>query len=421
MIELYPHQIKSCDEILLLLKKYKLCCLNADCRTGKTFTVIKASHYLLMSEENSIKSVLILTKLNAIESIEKDIDQFYKDTEYSELKKCYTVINYEQSHKLQRYYDLIIYDECQVLGFIGKPKLVNKRLALVSSKYKILMSGTLFTETFCTAYSLFRPLFNEYKNFYAWAKDWVRIKKKRIGHIEINDYTEIKDKDRLMAKIKPYIVSVTQEDAEFVSNVEDVIHNVENPDLDKLCRVIKRKKIFKLSDGIDIVADNISKEFQIMRQLQSGTIKLSDTEYRILSTFKTDYIINHFKDKKIAIYFDYVAERKLLEREFSIRGYKITSDASEFNSSDNKTVFLGQFVSRREGVNLSSCNDLIFFCIAYSNLTYLQSRQRCLLKDKTDLVRCHFILTKFELMVYKLVKEEKGKFNTEAYKKLNTF
>lgn len=413
MIELKPHQLKASNEIIQKLLNYKFCMLSGEPRTGKTLTIIDVVNALCAKEKTYNFTVLIVTKLNAINSIKNDINN-YQIARIVNIE----IINFESIHKSKlKYYDVLIIDEVHSIGYIQKPKLINKRLSDIKYKYYAGMSGTLFLETFSTAYSLFPKAFNSYKNFYQWAKDFVDVKEKRIGQIKIKDYTKVKNVEDIMKIIKPYIVTMTQQDAGFNTKVNDVLHFVNSDNINKLCKIIKEKKQYQFRNEKVFVAENISMEFQAIKQLQSGGLKIMNAEndYLILDNFKIDYIKKFFKGKKIAIYYTYIIEKMLIEDNFE----NLTNDDKVFNSTDYNTVYYGQFRSRREGVNLSSSNDMIFMSMPYSNLSFLQARERCILRDKTEPINCHLLLTKFDAKVYDIVINEKGVFNAECYKKLN--
>lgn len=413
MVKLDEHQINASCDLLNILDKYKFAILNGAMRTGKTLTVIHVAN--IMCGQGNIKDVLIITKKGAIGSIEKDINDF------GDKRLIFQIINYESLHTIKTNFDLVISDEYHNCGYVGKQKLLNRRMSFLRYKYFIGMTGSLFLETFSTAYSIFPICFKKYGSFYKWAKIFVNIKHKRIGQNIVNDYTEVKDVDNIMSIIRPYIVTVTQEQAGFETKVTDVIHMVKNDNLDKLCREIKRKKMFTFNDGKQIVADNIPKEFQMIKQIQSGCLKIGENEYKTLDCFKFDYMMQLFEGKKICVYHEYIGEKLMLQEQFKLRGYAVTDSSEIFNKGDHKTVFLAQFVSKREGINLSSSNDLVFFSMPYSNLTYLQARERCILKNKEQEVRCHFICTEFEKKVYDIVKNDKGRFSSESYKKSNIY
>lgn len=414
MIDLRQYQKETVQKLLEIILDKKNVVLNAEMRTGKTLTAIDLANELNM--RRFVDSVLFITKKNAISSIEKDLSIYNTNVNFE-------IINYESLHKVtKKYYDMIIVDEYHAVGYIRKQKLVNKKLNTIGRKYFLGMTGTLFLETFSTVYSLFPWCFREYKSFYRWANYYVDIRDKRLGQIVIKDYTKVKDINSIMSVVNPYIVSLTQNDAGFSVKVEDILHRVYSPDLAKLCEIIKKRKSYMFKDGSQIVADSMSKEFQIIRQLQSGTLLMRNIdgdsldEFKYLDDFKTKYIIDNFKNKKIAIYYEYRAEKFMIIAGLLREGYEVTEDSQVFNDADNMTVFIGQFVSKREGVNLSSCNDIIFFSMPYSNLSYIQARERAMTKSKTSQVRCHFLLTKFEERVYKIIKEDKGRFSSETYK-----
>lgn len=420
MIELTNYQNETSSKAVDMLKDKKRSVLNGEMRTGKTLIAIDVANKLC-------GNTLFVTKKNAIESIESDIEKYKIERNFI----CnIEVINYESLHKVKsKSYDLIIVDEYHAAGYIQKTKLINKRLNAIRKTYFLGMTGTLFLETFSTAYSLFPWCFPSYRTFYKWAHDYVNITMQRKGQNLVPDYTKVKDMNMIWPLINPYIITLTQKDAGFVAKVEDIVHRVESRDLSKLCEIIKKKKLYQFKDGSQIVADNMSKEFQIIKQLQSGTLLMSTAvvdgrgldEFKYLDDFKCQYIINNFMNYKFAVFYEFRAERFMIMASLARAGYEITEDAQYFNKSGNKVVYIGQFVSKREGVNLSGCDDLIFFCMPYSNLSYIQARERAMTKDKTQEVRCHFLLTKFEERVYKTVTVDKGRFSSESYRQAVRF
>ncbi|OAV63285.1 Type III restriction enzyme, res subunit [Bacteroidales bacterium Barb6XT] len=77
--------------------------LAMEVRTGKTFTALAAS------EKYGAKSVLFVTKKNALPSIEAD---------YGTLSPAYALkaVNFESLHKVTGTYDLVIIDEAHSVG-----------------------------------------------------------------------------------------------------------------------------------------------------------------------------------------------------------------------------------------------------------------------------------------------------------------
>ena len=84
------------------------------------------------------------------------------------------------------------------------------------------------------------------------------------------------------------------------------------------------------------------------------------------------------------------------------------TDSPEVFNADPDAVYIGQVQSSREGVNLSSADDLIFIGIDYSALSYIQGRDRASYFGRDRANRVHFIFAErsVELRVYRSVKEK---------------
>jgi hypothetical protein len=59
-----------------------------------------------------------------------------------------------------------------------------------------------------------------------------------------------------------------------------------------------------------------------------------------------------------------------------------TTDPETFQISTDK-VYLGQFVSSREGIRLDSADAILFYGIDFSYLSYEQSKNRIISKERT--------------------------------------
>lgn len=409
-----PYQIETRDKLIKIMMDHNVAYLNGWMRCRKTSIAISVAKWL--HDNGKATKVLILSTLSALNDIHKDINNYLGNTNIN-----FTVKNYESAHKVLGVYDLIVFDECHILGYIGKTnKKITKQLKNIKSKYYLYMSGTIFLERFTTAYSLFPVCFGHYKNFYAWAKEFVDIKKKYIGQMQVNNYDEIKDKKKLLEIIEPYMVAVSQEMAGFHQKVVDKVHLLGSANINKLCKIIKKYKIYHFKQyNYSLVADSISKEFSIIKQLQSGVVKINNSVYKTLDDYKLKYIIENFKGKKICIFYNFISEYHLLNYGLTSAGYNITNDQILFNNTDEKTVFIAQFQSKREGINLSSSNNIIFMSVPFSNRSYLQARERIMSRDKKTDCTCHILCTYFDQKVYLHVRDFKGKFNAECYKKLN--
>ena len=139
-------------------------------------------------------------------------------------------------------------------------------------------------------------------------------------------------------------------------------------------------------------------------QLTSGTVKLEDGTFIILDDTKARFILNKFKDDKIAIFYKYVAQLQNLK---NVIGDRLTTDLDEFNNTD-KWIAL-QFVSGREGINLSKADYLVMTEIDFSAVTYWQARDRMTTKDRAEnYVYWVFSEGGMESKIYKLIQKKKN-------------
>jgi len=397
-MKLRDYQVTANEKALPILNQYGHVVLNFVCRAGKTHTS------LALAELYGAKSVLFITKKNAIPSIQEDYDG-------ASVSFTMQIINIESIHKIIGTYDLVIYDEYHSFGYIQKPMKKNKLFEKYRHLPMISITATLFTETFSTAYSLFPREFSEYRNFYQWYGIFGDLKTKQFGQLQVKDYSRA-HKTSIFKRIDKYIVSITQDQAGFNRKVENRLVETFCPEIDKLTKLMKRDKVI-----CDYVADSIAKEFSAICQLAGGTLKLDDTHNKIFSTVKIERIYEDLKDKKIAIYYKYKAEKTLIEAFYGDKGYTVSDDIDVFKASSRKSVYIGQFRSKREGVKLDFINDIVFYGMPFSNLDYLQSKERILSVEKEDACTCHIYITGLEKKIHDVVVNKKGKFNLESYKR----
>jgi hypothetical protein len=162
------------------------------------------------------------------------------------------------------------------------------------------------------------------------------------------------------------------------------------------------------SSGAQIAAQSwltlALKTMSKLRQIYSGTVITEDHGAVIFDRSKAHYIRDHFAGRKIAILYCFDAEGKMLRETFAGRH---TSSPETFNA-DPQSIYIGQVQSSREGVNLSSADDLIFIGVDYSALSYIQGRDRASYLGRDRANRVHFIFAErsVESRVYRLVKDK---------------
>lgn len=396
---LRDYQIEISDRAAAILKEKKIVYLAMMVRTGKTLTSLATAY------KYGATKILFVTKKKAISDI---IDQFHQAGFDIEIK----VVNYESLHKYDGNYDLVILDEAHSMGAFPMASLRAKEVKRIAEKKPIiLLSGTPTPESYSQIYhqlyvSSFSP-FKNYKNFYQWAKDFVNVKQKFYFNRAVNDYSYAKEKE-IKEIIEPYMITFTQEEAGFSSFVDENILYVKMDDtVYKLADYMRKNKIAKNKDGETILGDTEVKLMMKLHQIYSGTVIVDEPEqtHKILDYTKAEFIKEHFKGKKIAVFYKFKAEYMALLWVFN---KKITFDAEQFNNSED-LIFVSQIVSGREGLNLSSADALVFYNIDFSAVSYWQSRARIQTKDREKQSSIYWIFAEkgIEDKIYKAVMDKK--------------
>jgi hypothetical protein len=181
--------------------------------------------------------------------------------------------------------------------------------------------------------------------------------------------------------VKFYILTYTQEEAGFESKVNEMVLYVDmKPQTYKLINKLKNDLFIKSEKtGKTITADTSVKLQQKMHQLFSGTIKLDDGSSTTIDDTKARYILEMFKDKKIAIFYNFVQELQMLK---DVIGTRLTTSLEEFNATDK--WYAGQIVSSREGISLAKADCLVMLNIQFSAVSYWQSRDRLTTKERKE-------------------------------------
>ena len=386
------------------LSRLRIIMLAMEVRTGKTLTSLG------IADAMDVNAVLFITKKKAISSIEAD---------YKLLNPSYEikVINYESVHKLTTNdYDLVIADESHCLGAFPKPSVRTKRIKeIIGKKYCILLSGTPTPESWSQIFHQF--WISEYapfpqKSFYAWAKSYVDVTKRKINGYDVNDYTKAKE-NLIRQKVSKYIISFSQKEAGFTSKVTEHILEVEmKPITYALIRKLEKDKVFESKNGCVILADTPVKLMQKVHQLYSGTIKLEGGKSAVVDNSKAVFIKKKFEGKKIGIFYKFKEELKLLQ---SVFGNTLTISLDEFISTSKNLAI--QIVSGREGITLSKADFLVYFNIDFSATSYWQSRDRLTTKDRMQ-NHVYWIFSKggLEQKIYERVLEKKS-FTTKHYER----
>ena len=389
------------------LKTYKIHYFVWQVRSGKSATALETCRLY------GAKKVLFITKKKSIGSIMEDYNDFGFDKHFEIL-----VINKESVQKYEDDYDVVVSDEnhSKLSSFPKPPLLVKYLKHKYGDKPMIFLSGTPWSESFSQAYHQFSisnaSPWSHYRNFYAWAKDYVDVKQKRIGAHMHNDYSFGIEK-KIMADITHLLSTQTQEQSGFISKItEEILHVQMKSKTYEIANILLRDRVFEGKTDT-ILADTSVKLMQKLHQVYSGTVKLESGKSVILDTSKAEFIKSHFAGKKLAIIYIFKEELNLLRQVFGAEN--LTNDLDEFNSTDKH--FVGQVVSSREGISLRSADVLIMYNIGHSNVSYLQARDRLTTIDRKE-NKVYFIFSKggIEDKIYKVV-QSKDKYSSNIFKK----
>lgn len=393
---LRDYQLELAQRAYNILLQYHIVYLSIEMRVGKTCISLKAAEMLNM------KNVLFVTKKKAIKSIQED---YVRENFQFNL----TVTNYEQLKHYKPVYDLVIVDEAHSVGSYPKPSGRFQELyRIVGSNYLILNSGTPTPESYSQMYHQFAiSKYNPFhaKNFYLWAKEHVNVTQKIRNGIRFNDYSDAY-REKIMNVVNKYFISYTQQEAGFTQHeVEEHIQYVDiDPRIHKLVNYIVNKKIYQFQDGQNIVCDTPVKLQTKIHQLFSGTIKTEEGGYKILDASKAEFIRSFYTNKKIAIFYKFIAEGNILKSTLS----DWTEDPQEFNNGTNR-IFISQIQSGSMGINLSAAEILVFYNIDFSAVQYWQARARLqsLERDKSPLVHWLFSRDGIEQKILDCVQKKK--------------
>jgi len=371
-MEFREYQKKIIEDAYNVISVHRFVYLAMEVRTGKTLTSLG------LAERLGCENVLFLTKKKAISSIVSDNEMMCPSS------VSLFVINYESIHKIPKLkWDMIILDEAHGMGAFPKPSKRAKQvkeLIAGSNPYVCLLSGTPTPESYSQMYHQVYGIptnpFSKYKNFYRFCDDHVNKTQKRINGFMINDYSG--GKQSINELMNPYMISYTQVQAGFESEIEEEIVKVPmRVNTYEMCSRLKKDLVIETDEDEVILADTGVKLMSKLHQMYSGTVKFESGNSAVLDTSKAEYIKWRFSDNKVGIFYKFKAELDALKQVF---GDMICTDLEEFNTSEKHIAL--QIVSGREGISLRNADYIVFYNIDFSATSYWQARDRMTTKDR---------------------------------------
>ena len=407
-VEFRPYQTDIIKSGCAILQAHRFLYLAMEVRTGKTLTSLGIADSLMFEK------VLFVTKKKAIGSIEND---------YASLNPSYqmTVINYESLHTVMddEMWDLIILDEAHGLGAFAKPSeraIMVKDLIEKCNPHVILLSGTptpeSYSQMYHQVYGIPNNPFKKYRNFYKFAEDYVKVGKKKINGLYVNDYS--KGLDSIVEAMKPYTINYSQQDAGFVTQVtEEVLYVDMKPSTMDLIKKLKRDLVVEGKEEV-ILADTPAKLMMKVHQLSSGTIKFESGNSMVLDNSKAEFIKEYFAGCKIGIFYKFKEELAALKEVFKD---DLTTELSVFEDTDKHIAL--QIVSGREGISLRKADYLVYYNIDFSATSYWQSKDRMTTKERA-FNHVYWVFSKggIEDDIYKAVTKKKD-YTLKHFEKYN--
>jgi len=396
MFELREYQKKASKDGFDILRKKGILILNFEVRTGKT--------HIALHIGRNYNNVLFVTKKKAISSIEADYKTAGHDYNL-------TVINYESLHKVKGRFDLVVADESHGLGAYPKPSKRVKELSKHITKDLILMTGTLLPESnaqiYHQLYVSHKTPFRAYRSFYNWHKVFGTPATIYTSYGEAKDYS-IVDYSKIKEYIQPILLTYTQKEAGFNSNIKEKILRVQIKESTiKLANRLKKDLVVEGKDEV-LLADTGVKLMSKLHQLYSGTVKFESGNSKVIDYSKAEYIKKNFEGKKLAIFYKFKEELNAIKSVLDV-----TQDIEEFNTT-NKHIAL-QIVSGREGTNLSKADYIIMYNIDFSAVSYWQARDRMTtIKRSNNIVYWLFSIGGIEDKIYKAVMNKKN-YTTQTF------
>lgn len=389
----YDYQIQIAKKAFAILKENGLAYLAMEERTGKSLTAL-----LVCEQSNVLKEVLIVTKKKALPGWQNTLDNY-------EIKKSYTLINYESLHKLEgKKFDFVIIDESHyALGSYPKQSKTFKMLIDYTWGVPLLyLSATPNAESYSQLYHQFAlskwSPFKEFRNFYDWHRTYGIPHTEHISGRLIQKYNYTKEEE-IKNATRHLFISFTRAELGFAVEPKDCITFVQPTS--RTLHLMKTLKKDSILHEYEYVCESPAKEMVGLHQIEGGTLKLENESIFLGNTEKIDYIKQTYGDTNdLVIMYNYVAEGDLLKAHF-------------------KNALILQGTAFAEGVDLSTYKHLVIYSMNFSASKFIQRRARQCNKNRTEPIEVDFVLMKgcVSEMAYKAIVKDKLSFTQSYYLK----
>lgn len=286
-------------------------------------------------------------------------------------------------------WDLIIIDESHrwVTGYPKRSAIWKDIKAITKDTPIIFSSGTLTPEGYSGLFNMlalsdYSP-WAKYSRFTLWHQDYGRPYTMQINGYSVTKYDRTKE-ERILRKMKRYTVVITRKEAGHVHESED--------HLELIPQTKKQKEMYhQLSEHLiygDILADTPAKLMQKLHQISGGMVKDEDGAIVTLKKNpKLKWLRKNIDPEKTIILANYIAEQKMLEKEFP---------------------HTGSITKMCEGVDFSHFEHMIIYSMGFSAATYEQVRARQMNIYRKTPITITYLISGIDKHVYKAVHSKKS-------------
>lgn len=392
-------QLIAAKEGYDILREYMIVYLAMEERTGKSLSAVLIAEFC-----HNVDSIAVITKRKAIPDWEKLIREYTTDlaiqlTTFGLAAKTIT-----------KDVDLVIIDEAHnyISSYPKPPRLMLQFRKLFKGLPIIYLSATphaqgrqmLFHQFAISSWSPWK----DYKNFYAWFKDYGISETAYIHDREVETYSVYKD-EKLIADTKHLFYGKTRRELGFVHEPIDKVHYIELEENTKAAynELMKHKLIeVDRQNPKMLVCDTPMKLRASLHMIEGGSLKINNEYIELANNEKIDYIKEVFGDvESLVIFYQYKAEKIKLEKHF-------------------KHANILQGTSNAEGVDLTEYDTIVIYSQDWSTAKHTQRRARQASKHRDKEIIVHFLLVKNGVseQCYEQVSVNKVNFVDSVFKRV---
>lgn len=402
---LMPHQVTAVYKML----EHKNYCLFLGPGTGKTLIAIT---YLINAKPNK---VLIITPKNVVDQYSQEI------AKYLNYKPDITITNFGQIRAKPKYmieeYDCVIIDESH------KYKDYMSKEAIIVREHMHIKQMFLFTGT-----PQDRTKLEIFSQFALFDKRFMPTKSKfQERYFQLDQFfnpTIEKLPAELDEMMKLVSYGAKTEDLILLTDIHENVIKCEKP---KEYEALFKDKLIAEPD-FTLICDTPSKLAIKLRQMCNGFLLDDKGNVRDYNTDKTKELcklIPKLKNGIIYTMFDNdidVVSKVLdsLNRTYRVVNGKTNKDVAKDNIREFKTksydFLVIQSASGKEGLDLTNTNNIVFFSLPPSFITFEQCKHRIRRKGQDKDCNYYYLVCKgtVENHILQLLKQKKG-FNANLY------